>query len=160
AGKIDGTTFSLDEKKPLGISLPNLAIDKAGERVLDREDITGTIAGSVSTGDVLKAHFTALEFKSKNNLFNISKSDGPLDVALGTGIQGNGEIKLSADVRRLMDVAGQPKSGSGRIDKGDFDGTLKFATDQTKGTDIGLDGRVKNLNVQTTGKPLVNETIT
>ncbi len=168
AGKFENDTVTLT--KPLGVSLPNLQVAKAGRTVITREDITATINGAFGVGKTTRANLSTLDFRAKSNLFSISKSgEAPIDVTLANGgVSGNGAIAINADLKRLNDIAqafsaevsAKPASNeAGELKSGKFDGVLKLAHAQGKGTDINFDGSVSDVTITTSGKPLQNEQI-
>ncbi|CAN5459253.1 hypothetical protein BH09PLA1_BH09PLA1_08610 [soil metagenome] len=163
AGKFDGNTITLDE--PLAFSMPNIVVNKNGQPVFGREDITGKVAGKITICDDIVANLSELSVGAKSELFAINSSE-PVNVTLAKsgGVAGNGVIKLGADVARLSSIARafggavQVSNEAGQITSGRFDGTLKLA--QTKDTAISFDGKIVNLTISSNDKPITNETVT
>jgi hypothetical protein len=168
AGSYDGKTVALDPAKPLGLSIPNLVIDRAGKPLLAREDIAATIAGNVTLADAITADLNQLQVTSKSGLFAVSKTgDAPIRATVDTtkgGIAGNGALAIAADLKRLNDLAQafggtvQAQGAAGQLTSGRLESTLQLA--QANETKINFNAKVLNLSVTSHQKPIENETVT
>src|SRR4029077_10290316 len=101
SGTFDGKTVTL--AKPASLSVPELAVSKAGKPLLSRDAINAALMGSVSLKDGIAANLSDLSVNTDSKLFTLAKAaDKPLTVNVkGNAIQGSGAMTIAADLPRL-----------------------------------------------------------
>lgn len=175
-GTYDGNTFKLT--KPLSLSMRSVQMTKATTQpsaqpvvVLNKQNMKVDIAGEVKTAGGVGANLSTLSVTTDPPLFAVSKSgDQPLVVQMsdqGALQDGKGTLALSADLKKLNDVAqafgGQVKAKSasaGEVTSGTLSANVALNHPAGQGTSIDLTGNVDNLSIATAQKPITNEKIT
>jgi hypothetical protein len=145
AGSYARGTLKLSE--PLVVAMPNLSVDRAGVRLLERESINANALGSVSTAAGISANLTDLAVSSSSNLVSVTKSgSGPFTFSMDKNgaIRGNGVITVSSDLRRAAGLALASRAGD-QIKSGKLDATISLSRGDQPSTSVNVDGTVTGL---------------
>ena len=135
------------------LSTPNLTIARGESVLLNRERIVASAAGTVGLGP----RATAVDLSRlsvTSSLASLAKSDAPLQVRLedGGAITGNGQLKLSADLARLSQLAqGFGGAPAAQVRSGKFDGTVDLTGGIGSESTLSLAGVIQALSVAAAG---------
>lgn len=166
-GSYDGKTKTLTLDKPLSLSTPNLTVAKAGQRLLNRENIRVEVVGVVGLPPGgLHAKFDTLTVSS--TFASLKKSAEPFEVTMtDKGVTGGGSIPISADlvaINRLVTAWGASAvvtplapavatatpaalSVPPEVRGGKFDGVLQVIAADAQNARLQFDGTVKELTI-------------
>src|SRR5439155_14563248 len=166
SGSYQNNTLQFDQKANLvNVTLQSQQPNQPPQTLFTNETENIASAGAVAKGETTKITLNTLTASSTNKLFSIEKSGaGPMVVELKNGaIGGNGELKISSDLKRVMDtlaaMGSAPANKDVQLTSGQLASTLRLNQSE-KGTDINFDGAIDNLTVKTPQQPIENEKIT
>lgn len=151
AGSFDGKTRTLVLANA-ELSTPNLTVARGETVLLNREKVVASAAGNVVLGD----DATAVDLSKLSlaaSFVSLAKGEPPLRVRLaGPAVTGNGQLKLSADLAKLSQLAQaaagpQASPPSAQVRSGRFDGTIDLAGGAGAESTISLAGVIDALTV-------------
>jgi hypothetical protein len=168
SGSYDGQTLALAQPATLQISQLSVIKHDAGggsASLLSNETITGTAQGSFALGGALGAEFDQLSLTSSSGLISLQKAAGSpfaLGVDAKAGMSGGGQLELTADAKRLIDLydgysGALPGPQDPRIDRGNVDLTLDVKQTPGTGTTISTNGKLTDLTVTRNGAAVVSD---
>lgn len=161
----DTLTFS----KAAGVSIPTLTLSREGKTILNREVIRASINGKLTLKDGVAGEFTDLSVTTDSKMLMLNKGgQGPLKFTMiKSAVQGNGEMTLSADLKRLSDLA-QAFGGSiavspdqPQVTGGGLNGTIVLTKASQPQTDLKFNGQITGLTIANAAGPIAqNEQLT
>lgn len=165
-GSYDGKTLTFAQPATFQVQQLSVVKHDADGRSADlfsQENLTGTAQGSITLAGGLGATFDQLSLTSSSGLVSVQKSTAePFSLRMDekAGASGGGELKLTADAKRLVDLydayAGSlPGAGDAKIDSGAVDATIDVRQAAT-GTTLTVDGKLANLTVTRAGAAVVS----
>jgi hypothetical protein len=168
SGSYDRKILSLAQPATLQISQLSVTKKDPGggsATLLSNETISGTAQGSIALGGAFGAEFDQLSLTSSSGLINLQKAPASpfaLGVDQQAGMRGGGQLELTADAKRLIDLfdaysGSLPGPQDPRIDRGNIDLTLDVKQAPATGTTISTSGKLADLTVTRNGAAVVSD---